>query len=136
DLPPLPVPGGWRGLPVTPAFISWRLTTARGRIIVPRRIVVDFLVTLPPNKDFWLVYAPGSHETAVLGRGSALQRIPGLYLFRLTTQPLRLPPGSYRVQVTASDTAGNTSTGSRAFVVVAHQPQTARAVPVLRRCRC
>src|SRR5207253_7632818 len=33
DLPALPIPGPWRGFPVTPARLAWQLTAASGSLV-------------------------------------------------------------------------------------------------------
>ena len=64
DMPPVPVPGAWFGFPLAPAVVSWQLTR-RGRGVVVRwTTIADFRHTLPPNRDFWRVYAPGCSRTS------------------------------------------------------------------------
>jgi hypothetical protein len=120
DYPWPSVPGLWHGMPVTPALVQWRLTAAAGAVIVRERTVADFRATIPPNRDFWQVYAAGTHENfpELPGAPQSLQR--GRYIFRLTppSTPLTLRPGSYTVTVTAADTGGNSSTLSLRMVVV------------------
>jgi len=119
DIPWPAVPGLWHGMPVTPALVRWRLTGPDGLVVVPERTAADFRTTIPPNRDFWDVYAADTHENfpEVPFPSEALER--GRYIFRLTPpcDPLRLAPGTYTVTVTASDTAGNTGTLSRELVV-------------------
>jgi len=120
DFPSPAVPGLWHGLPVTPALVRWRLTGPRG-VVVAQRTAADFRVTVPPNRDFWQVYAADTHENfpEVPGLPEPVER--GRYVFRLTPpcHPLTLAPGRYRVTVWASDVAGNTDTASRQLVVTA-----------------
>jgi hypothetical protein len=119
DLPWPAVPGLWHGMPVTPALVRWRLTGPHGRPVVLERTAADFRITIPPNGDFWRVYAADTHENfpEVPFRTEALER--GDYIFRLTPpcEPLSLPPGTYTVTVTATDTAGNSDSLSRQIVV-------------------
>src|SRR5579862_883096 len=119
DFPSPAVPGLWHGMPVTPSLVRWRLTGPGGAVVVPERIAADFRTTIPPNRDFWDVYAADTHENfpEVPKMSEALER--GRYIFRLTPpgDPLRLPPGTYTVTVWASDTAGNTGSLSREIVV-------------------
>ena len=127
DLPWPAVPGLWHGMPVTPALVQWRLTAADGRVVVPERTAADFRVSIPPNKDFWTVYAADTHENfpELPLKPESLER--GRYIFRLTPpgHPLRLPPGSYTVTVTVSDTRGNSDTVSRPLVVSSSFPAAA-----------
>jgi hypothetical protein len=115
DLPPLPVPPPWENLPVTPASIKWRLTRSGGRVLVPWTYAADFAVTIPPNRDYWRVYAPGTHQNFV-GRGSP--QLPGMYGFRLTPPDTDLAPGRYRATVEASTSDGNRTTQRFSFRVV------------------
>jgi hypothetical protein len=101
DTPPVPVPEPWRGLPVTPARVRWRVL--RGDRVVRRwHTPVDFTRTLIPKDDFRLVYAPGTRQNHA---GAA-----GLYRFYLahTWSTQLLPDGPYRIEVEASDLGGNT----------------------------
>ena len=112
DQPPLPVPGSWEGLPVTPALVTWRLRRAGGRLVVPRRTVVDFRRTEPPNRDFWRVYASGTYQNFPVFDHHYFFGRPGRYLFNLTPEPLdtdRLANGVYRITVRAADVCGNAS---------------------------
>jgi hypothetical protein len=109
DVPPLPVPAPWENLPVTPAAIKWRLTGAGGTVVVPWTFAADFAVTIPPSRDYWRVYAPGTHQNFV-GRESSQPQLPGVYAFRLTPPGSELPPGRYTVTVQASSTGGTRST--------------------------
>jgi hypothetical protein len=120
DLPPLPVPPPWQDLPVTPASVKWRLTRADGRLLVPWTFAADFAVTIPPNGDYWRVYAAGTHANFV-GRGSQPQ-LPGMYDFRLTPPGSRLAPGSYTVTVQVSNTDGRRTTQQLSFSVVSSSP--------------
>jgi hypothetical protein len=116
DQPPFPVPPPWENLPVTPAAVKWRLTGASGRVVVPWTYAADFAVTIPPNRDYWRVYADGSHQNFV-GRGASPQ-LPGTYTFRLTPPSSVLAPGRYTVSVSAFTTGGNRTTQQLPFTVV------------------
>jgi hypothetical protein len=118
DLPPLAVPPPWENLPVTPATVKWRLTRADGRVLIPWTFAADFAVTVPPNRDYWRVYAAGTHANFV-GRGSQPQ-LPGVYTFRLTPPGSALPPGHYTVTVQVSNTEGNRSAQRLSFTVVSN----------------
>lgn len=120
DQPPFPVPPPWENLPVTPAAVKWRLTRADGRVVVPWTFAADFAVTIPPNRDYWRVYADGSHQNFV-GRGT-LPQLPGTYTFRLTPPASVLVPGRYTVTVAVSTAAGNRTTQQLPFTVVPSGP--------------
>lgn len=117
DLPPVPVPAPWDDLPVTPASVRWRLTRPDGRVLVPWTFAADFAVTVPPNRDYWNVYAAGTHENFV-GRAGAQPQLAGVYTFRLTPPGSHLAPGRYTVTVEVSTTGGNHSTRRLPFMVV------------------
>jgi hypothetical protein len=114
DQPPLPVPAPWQNLPVTPASVKWRLTKPDGRVVVPWRFAADFAVTVPPNRDFWRVYAAGTHQNFV---GMVQPQLPGMYGFRLTP-PAGLTPGRYEAAVVVSTTEGNRAKQELSFRVV------------------
>lgn len=110
DEPPLPVPFPWFGYPVTPALTSWRLTTAAGTVVVPPTVVADFRHTLPPDRDFWQVYAAGTYQNfPVFGHVYFFGK-PGHYLFNLTPNGLdttHLADGNYVIGIQVADVCGN-----------------------------
>ncbi len=101
QMPPLAVPAPWEGLPVTPARLRWRVRRG-GRTVRAWHTPVDFSKGLLPQEDFRRVYAPGTRQNRT-GK-------PGLYRFYLahTWSTTLLPDGPYRLEVEASDLAGNT----------------------------
>ena len=117
DLPPLPVPPPWQDLPVTPATVRWRLTVTNGRVLVPWTYAADFAVTIPSNRNYWRVYAAGTHQNFV-GRERSQPHQPGVYAFRLTPPGANLPPGRYTATVEVSTTNGNLSRQQLSFTVV------------------
>jgi hypothetical protein len=101
DLPPLPVPPPWNGLPVTPARLRWRVLHAGGRIARAWHTPVDLSRRLLPRELFDVVYAPGTRQNHA-GK-------PGRYRFVLAhgwTTSL-LPDGPYRLEAEAVDERGN-----------------------------
>jgi hypothetical protein len=110
DMPPLPVPSPWAGLPVTPARIRWRVLRS-GNVVRRWHTPVDFSRTMIPKERFRSVYAPGTRQNHA---GS-----PGLYRFFLahTWSTGLLPDGPYRLEVEASDLGGNAGFRSLAFTV-------------------
>jgi hypothetical protein len=110
DNPPIAAPPPWRGLPVTPALLRWRLVRHAVEV-VPWRVVADFRRTLVPQSRFNAVYAPGTRQN----HASA----PGLYRFWLARRwDTRLhADGSYRLDVEASDIRGNASRGHLELVL-------------------
>ena len=110
DTPALPVPGRWNGFPVTPAVVSWRIETARGRAVVTDRVAWDVRRTIPSTAAFWLSYARGSHQNWPVFSDGKARGMTGRYVFRLSTSPLdtdRLGAGTYVLVVKVADTAGN-----------------------------
>jgi hypothetical protein len=121
DMPSLPVPGPWAGLPVTPALVTWRVTSIDGSTVVAPRAAADFRTYLPPNSRFWRVYARGTYQNMPAIGPTYYAGMPGRYLFRLTSDllldgPFR--PGLYELTVTASDTRGNRDSSSVRFSVL------------------
>ncbi len=121
DMPAKYVPGLWRGLPVSPARVTWHVRDIRsGRIVIRERNARDVRRTLPQTTSLWFTYARGSHMNMPQFANHRYWRQPGVYLFKLTPDALdtrRLHDGIYEVVVTAWDTAGNRSSGSRVFSV-------------------
>ena len=121
DLPPLPVPGAWHDLPVTPALVTWRIEQATThRVVVREHTAYDVRGPMPSNDLFWRIYARGTHQNmSVFGKHFSYMQ-PGRYLFRLTpggfdTRTLR--DGVYDLIVTATDIRGNNSSLAVRFSV-------------------
>ena len=109
----------WYG-PVTPARITWRIRSLRtGRNVVPERVARDVRNGVPPNSDFWQVYARGTYQNQmVFGNHYAYQE-RGNYLFELAPQfdTRTLRDGVYDLIVEASDVRGNTGSQTLRFTV-------------------
>jgi Peptidase family M23 len=121
DMPNLPVPGAWHGLPIAPALVTWRIQKAdTGKVVVPTHVAVDFRQQLPADPDLWSVYARGSHQNmSVFGKHYSYMQ-PGVYLFRLTPGAFdtgTLRNGVYELVVTVSDIRGNQSSSTLRFTV-------------------
>ena len=118
DVPALAVPGRWRGFPVTPACIAWRLE--RGGRVVLRGAARDAGITVPRNDRFWRAFARGTHQNWPIFHGRKFQFVPGTYLFRVSPGRLdtrQLRNGAYALVVTAKDTAGNRGTATLHFTI-------------------
>jgi len=98
--------------PVTPAALYWSLERLGGRVVLPRRRVVDFRLEVPSNQSFWRIYARGTYQNRAPIVDRYHQQMPGRYLFWLTSSLLDtrgLSDGIYVVAVTAVDAHGNRS---------------------------
>ncbi len=105
----MPSPLPWTGLPVTPAIVSWSMRAVAGPVVVPPRVVADFLRGLPPNRRFWDVYERGTFQNSAHFGHIQLVRLEGYYLFYLARSfdTRTLPNGAYVLTVTAQDARGN-----------------------------
>jgi hypothetical protein len=138
DEPALPGPGVWRRLPVTPAFVSWRLATSQGHVLL-HGVAADFRLTEPPPIDFCEVYAPGTVQNFAAESGRFHWGRGGRYLFRLSRTPLSmsgLHRGRYLLTVTAEDTGGNTGSRTIAVDVVSHNSNSEAGRPSRADTRC
>lgn len=121
DTPAVPVPGQWNGLPVTPAKLTFRITTfPKGDVVVPDSVAMDVSRTLPATSDMWHTYARGTHMNMVQMGVHRYWYNAGVYLFKLTPgvwDSRRVKDGVYRLTATAWDTAGNHSSASQVFQV-------------------
>jgi hypothetical protein len=120
DMPALPVPGDWAGLPVAPALITWRVESAKdGKVFLAERTAFDVRTTLP-DEDFWQCYARGTRQNMSTFNGQRAWREPGVYLYKLSRvafDSTRLPNGIYTLRVTATDIRGNHSSSRQVFIV-------------------
>jgi hypothetical protein len=120
DTPPLPVPGSFRDLPVTPALVRWSVTRLDGKTVLPWRTTADFRKTLPPNSDFSAVYAKGTYENAPRFGTQQYTAMPGRYLFLLAPNfdTTSLGNGVYTLAVYAADVRGNSTIFHQRFSVL------------------
>ena len=102
DITPIAAPPPWKGLPVAPALVRWRLMRG-GRAVVPWKVVADFRTTLLPASSFPDVYAAGTTQNH--------PNKAGLFRFLLAKafDSRRHPDGAYRLEVEAADIRGNAS---------------------------
>ncbi len=131
DLPAMPGPYPWRAMPVSPAEITWKLTTIAGRVL-HRQLAVDFRVSLPPRAAFGAVYAPGTLQNFAAVLGTFRWGRPGRYLYDLTPLGLdtaRLRDGLYRFVVAASDTGGQHAARGSALRSPCGATRSRRVVP-------
>jgi murein DD-endopeptidase MepM/ murein hydrolase activator NlpD len=123
DEPTIDAPEAWRGLPVTPALLTWEIRSWNGRLVLRRKTAADFRGALP-NRGFWQIYARGTYQNmAVLGHHYSWAQ-PGSYLFKLSPEGFdthRLRDGAYDLVVTATDIRGNSSSLTRRFTVGNHR---------------
>ncbi len=120
DVPEPSAPGPWRGEPVTPALLTWRVTTLAGKTVVPERIAVDFRRRIPPDRDFWRVYSPGTYKNFPVFAHHRFWGMPGEYFFDLTPDSLdtkRIPNGVYLLSVTVGDVRGDRSTSGQRLTI-------------------
>ena len=110
DNPPISAPPPWRGLPVTPAVVRWRLVRD-GRAVIPWRVAADFRTELRTEFRFHEIYAAGTRQNHPNARGR--------YRFWLIRgwDTRRHRDGRYRLDVEAADIRGNASRGHLELVL-------------------
>jgi hypothetical protein len=117
----MPVPGLWNGLPVSPARLTFHISSVpQGITVLSETAAMDVSSTLPATSDMWHTYARGTHMNMVQMGAHRYWYQPGAYLFKLMPQPFdthRLKDGVYRITVTAWDTAGNHGSVSQVFQI-------------------
>jgi peptidase M23-like protein len=109
DLPALPVPGPWAGLPVAPALVSWSLKAVAGPYVVRPHVSTSFVRRIPSNTRFWDVYARGTFQNVARFGHHQYSRLHGhfLYLVARALDTRKLADGQYVLTVSAEDTRGN-----------------------------
>lgn len=120
DRQPVPVPGNFHNLPVTPALVEWSIARLNGKVVVPLRVAADFRKTLPPNSRFYDVYAKGTYENSPRFGTQQYSGMPGRYLFLLAGNfdTTSLPNGGYALTVRVADVRGNKATQTQRFSVL------------------
>jgi peptidase M23-like protein len=120
DPQPMAVPGAYRGLPVAPALVQWWITRAGGKAVVPLRTEADFRRVLPPNAQFFGVYAKGTYENSPRFGAQQYPGMPGRYLFVLAGNfdTASLPNGTYVISVRVADVRGNRSVGTERISIL------------------
>lgn len=109
DTPAIPSAPPWNSLPVSPVLIVWRLTTLGGKLLASS-VAADYRYSIPPNRDFCEVYAPGTSQNFAAEIGRFEWAKPGVYLYDLTPKLFNtttFPSGRYRFMVSAENTTGN-----------------------------
>src|SRR5262249_57606878 len=98
------------GVAGTGGGMGWRVVHEWG-VVRGWHTPVDFTKSLMPQSAFSRIYAPGTRQNHA---GE-----PGLYRFYLahTWTTTTLPDGSYRLEVEASDLAGNTGSLTKRFTI-------------------
>ena len=105
----LPAPEPWTGLPIAPALVSWKLTKLGGTALVPLQAAADFRTTVPPNPQFWTVYARGTYQNAPRFGLQQFGGLPGRFLYVLSPEldTRTLPNGVALISVGVKDERGN-----------------------------
>jgi hypothetical protein len=96
------VPGAWSGEPVAPALLRWRITRIGGRVH-RWRTAADFRRRMLDARLFPAIYAPTTTQNH--------RDASGLYCFYLA-HAWKPADGSYRIDVSASDTRENRAVAS------------------------
>ncbi len=135
--PAMAAAGVWRRMPVTPALVTWKLTTLRGRRLLSG-IAADFRLTEPPPSSFCTVYAPTTVQNFVAENGHYRWGRAGRYLFWLEGGSIPtgdLPSGRYELTVTAQNILGHT--GERTVTIgLHHLKEPRRTISVRSDWRC
>jgi hypothetical protein len=101
DETPVAVPGRWRGRPVMPALVRWRMRGAHSSW-AGWRVAADFRLTIPANDRFHETYARWTRQNKA-GKNGRYR----LVLARNWASD-ELGHGLYQVEIAATDECGNT----------------------------
>jgi hypothetical protein len=110
DTTPLAVPGGWRGMPVMPGLVRYRILGPQGAV-VPWTTAFDVRERLPltPVADVFAPWTRMNHPW----RGGRYR----VFLER-GWNSAALNDGDYRLEAMAADTRGNEGRAEAAFSAV------------------
>ena len=105
DTPPIQPPSPWDVARIAPDSISWSLTDAAGAVAAAGTSI-SFAHGIPVNSLYGFFYAPGTYQNK--------PHRPGRYLYWAVhaLDTTKLPNGTYRFEVAASDTRGNRGTAA------------------------
>ena len=110
DETPVPVHGAWRDRPVAPTLVTWRVFDAAGAEAITTQTTADFRVTIPHRTEYGRVYSPQTRQNK--------KHRNGRYAFRLAElETLGLSPGTYTIEIVATDVRGNSTPLRRPLVV-------------------
>ncbi len=122
DTSSIPAPEPWRGLPVAPAVVSWRLERLSTRTtVVPQTVAVSFRQGLPPNGDFWRYYTRGTYQNMPRFGATIYAQMPGRFIYKLTPDGIdttKVRNGVYVVRASAVDIRGNGATATRRISIL------------------
>jgi hypothetical protein len=123
DTPTVAAPGEWATMKTAPAYVSWRVESARTHAVQLRdRAAFDARHHVRSNRDFWSVYARGTRQNDPTFHKHRFWRQDGVFLFRLgVVDTTQLKDGIYSVVVTARDIRENTATRRQTFLVYNHR---------------
>jgi hypothetical protein len=96
DLPPVAVPGKFKGLPVAPSLVRWTLTRLGSGPVVPWRTAADYDTTAISNGVYIVTVLVGDghgHTVAATQRFSVLNSHSGICPGSLPAPPGTPPPG-------------------------------------------
>ena len=120
DTQPVPVPGTYHNLPVSPALVQWSMTRIGGKVVVPLKTVWDVRQVVPPNRQFFADYAKGTYENSPRFGAQQYAGMPGRYLFLLAPNfdTTDIANGNYVIAVRVGDVRGNVTTATERINVL------------------
>jgi hypothetical protein len=120
DTQPVPVPGTYHDLPVSPALVQWSMTRIGGKVVVPLKTVWDVRQVVPPNGQFFGNYAKGTYENSPRFGNQQYSGMPGRYLYLLAPNfdTTDIANGNYVIAVRVGDVRGNVATATEQINVL------------------
>jgi hypothetical protein len=120
DTQPVLVPGTYRNLPASPAFVQWSLQRVGGKAVVPLTTIWDVRKTLPGNAQFFKYYAKGTYENSPRFGDQQYAGMPGRYLYLLAGNfdTTGVANGNYQITVRVADIRGNRSTSTQRISIL------------------